>query len=126
MFPMRIYMIALVCLLSGCDRGSKPVQTVEVAAQGIYSAAISNDGTLLVAGAMHHGASLWRMPESERLCDWRHNPETPLEMVAAAFSPDGSRAVTCDARTLAIWDTADGLLGYARNIARRCSHAERT
>ena len=95
-------------LASGCSDHEQPARSLEIAVQGINAAAISPDGTRIIAGAVVHGTSVWQMPEFERLYDWRHDKGAPLDIVAAAFSPDGSRAVTCDSRTLVMWNVADG------------------
>jgi len=124
---VNIRLVASICctlLGGGCERGEAPAQTWEIAVQGLYAAAISTDATQIISGSMHHGTSVWRMPEFERIYDWRHADGQDLTLVAAAFSPDGSRAVTCDARTLVVWDTTDGtplqfwgMPGAARDVA---------
>ncbi|MEM7098754.1 MAG: hypothetical protein AAF541_10890 [Pseudomonadota bacterium] len=93
--------------LFGCAE-SKPAATWELAAQGFYATAFSADAQLAVVGSMNHGASLWRVADKERLFNWSHETGEFTELVAADFSPDGSRAVTTDPRTLVLWDTNAG------------------
>lgn len=83
-------------------------RTWELASQGIYDGAFSTTADLVVIGSLNHGASLWRTLENERLYTWSHEAGQTLELTAASISPDGSRAVTADARTLVLWDTSSG------------------
>ncbi len=109
---MRLIFLALfvptLMLASGCDGKTKPSATWEVAAQGLYAGAISDDGDLAVIGSLHHGASMWRLLDHERLFNWSHQSGEFADLVAADFSPDGSRAVTTDPRTIVLWDTSTG------------------
>lgn len=98
--------VALLCL-GGCT-DNKPAATWELAAQGFYTTAFSADASLAIVGSLNHGASLWRVGDKERLFNWSHESGQYTELVAAAFSPDASRAVTTDPRTLVMWDTASG------------------
>ncbi len=95
-------------LLSGCSSGEPPSASWEMAAQGFYAAAISDDGEMAVVGSMNHGASMWRLADHERLFNWAHESGEFAELVAADFSPDGTTAVTTDPRTLVMWNTASG------------------
>jgi WD40 repeat protein len=97
----------------GCDGRTAPSDAWDVAAQGIYTAALSDDSTLSVVGSLNHGGSLWRTTDRERLFDWNHRAGEYSDLVATAFSPDGHRAVTTDPRTLVLWDTDSGAaLGF--------------
>ena len=95
-------------LTSACSGGKSPTRSWELAAQGVYSGALSSRGDLVIVGSLNHGASLWKTPEHERLYNWRHQAGEYVDLVAAGFSPDASRAITTDARTLVLWDTATG------------------
>ena len=94
MQAMRAIIVLAAGLVSACS--PTPDRTWSLTAQGIYAAGISNDAELAVVGSLNHGASLWRTTDFERLYDWNHQPDEPVELVAAAFSPDGRRAVTAD------------------------------
>lgn len=98
----------LLLALVGCSDSDDPARTWEVAAQGVYSTALSNNGELVVVGSLNHGASLWRAPDHERLFNWAHPSEVPTELVATNFSPDSSRAITTNPRTLVLWDAVTG------------------
>lgn len=97
-----------VLTLSACSNEAEPTRTWEVAAQGVYTGAISPQGDMLIVGSLNHGASLWQAMEHKRLFNWSHQQGEFVELVAASFSPDGSRAVTTDPRTLVFWNTTTG------------------
>lgn len=107
MHAIRLVLTGML-FLAGCTGERSPAQTWEVAAQGLYTGALSEDAGLLIVGSLNHGASLWRTGDHERLFNWSHQSGEYAELVAAAFSPDGSRAVTTDPRTLVLWDTNTG------------------
>ena len=99
----------IICLgLCACGGKDKPSGSWELATQGFYTGAISDDGELAVVGSLNHGASLWRVYDRERVFNWAHEGGEFVDLVAADFSPDGSRAVTTDPRTLVLWDTQTG------------------
>ena len=95
-------------ILGGCARPEPPEQIIEVAAQGLYSAALSRDGSLATAGSIVHGASLWKLDNSERLFDWNHRPDERTQVTSAAFSPEGAFAVTVEHEDMVLWDTESG------------------
>ncbi len=97
---------SLLAALGGC---SEPVDEArELAAQGVYTGALSADASYTLVGSLNHGASLWRNADHERLYNWSHDSGDATDLVAAAFSADGRRAVTTDPRTLVVWDTTSG------------------
>lgn len=96
----------LLLALSACSNDAE--RSLALAAQGVYTAALSTDGQLALVGSMNHGASLWRASSHERLYSWNHRGGDFSTLVATAFSPDGKRAATSDPRTLVVWDTATG------------------
>lgn len=121
-FP-AILLLLLPAALSGCGAPS-PGAAYELAAQGLYAGALSARSELALVGSLNHGASLWRTAEHARLFNWNHQQGEFAQLVAGAFSPDGTRAVTTDPRTLAVWDTASGTSlaywttpGAARDVA---------
>ena len=94
--------------LTGCDNGKSPAASIEQAAVGNYSAALSNDGHHALIGSINHGGSLWDLQQDERLYDWNHKKGEFTNIVACAFSPDGNYAITADHQTLVLWSTTDG------------------
>ena len=101
-------MLCLSVLAAGCGERSAPSASFAVAAQGLYTASVSDNGQFALVGSLNHGASLWDIQENARLFNWSHAAGEPVELVAADFSPDSSRAVTTDPRTLVMWDTQTG------------------
>lgn len=101
--------VALFLLsLTACSPTDDPSASWEIAAQGLYAGAISDNGELVVIGSLNHGASLWRTLDHERIFNWSHTAGEYADLVAADFSPDSSHAVTTDPRTLVLWNTETG------------------
>lgn len=100
----------LLCsaLLISCSKPSEPTRSLRVGAVGLNAAALADDGQHAVVGSLHHGISLWRTDDSERLFDWTHKSKVDTTMLAADISPDGAWAVTADERTLALWEIQTG------------------
>lgn len=106
---MRVLIIILlVASGAACSPMDSPSASWDIAAQGVYAGAISQQAQFTIVGSLNHGASLWRNSDRERLFNWSHEAGIYTELVAAGFSPDGSRAVTTDPRTLVLWDTQSG------------------
>jgi WD40 repeat protein len=95
-----------VALLAGCSDDA--FQSQRLAAQGVYTGALSTDGRFVLIGSMNHGSSLWQTAEHERLFNWNHSADGFTDLTATAFAPDGSKAVTAQARDLVVWDTQTG------------------
>lgn len=102
----RAALAVLLLALGGC--GGDAEQALSLAAQGVYTATLSEDAELALIGSMNHGASLWRRSSHERLFSWNHAEGTFTTLVSTALSPDGTRAATADPRTLVVWDTQTG------------------
>lgn len=100
-------LLLLCLLLAGCG-GPPPSAAYDLAAQGLHTAALSGESELALVGSLNHGGSLWRTREYARLFNWNHRQGEFSQLVAGAFSPDGTRAVTTDPRTMVVWDTASG------------------
>lgn len=100
-------LLAVATAVTGCARPA-PTGAYDLAAQGIYTAALSADSDLALVGSLNHGGSLWNTRDHARLFNWNHRDGEFSQLVAAEFSPDGTRAVTTDPRTLVVWDTATG------------------
>jgi hypothetical protein len=98
----------LLAVLAGCQSADTPVARYEMAAQGLFSAALSTDGRLSLIGSLNHGGSLWRNNGYERLFNWNHEAGEFTELAAVGFSHDGNRAVTASPRSVVVWDTISG------------------
>lgn len=101
-------LLTLILALHGCDRPSSPTQVTEVASIGLNAARLDNTSRYAVTGSIHHGISLWRVADQERLFDWTHTKDSPTTMIAADFSPDAAWVLTADTHTLALWKTDTG------------------
>ena len=101
-------LIVLLPLISSCDSAQIPNQSLEVAIKGLYSAALSDDGTLAAVGSINHGGSFWRLGTNERLYNWNHSSEEASTIVVSDISPDNNFALTADPATLVLWDTQSG------------------
>ncbi len=85
-----------------------PTHQVEVASVGLHAGVLSDDGRYAIAGSIHHGISLWRLADEERLYNWSHVDKNTTTLIAADFSPDGRWAVTADPHTIALWEVETG------------------
>ena len=106
-YILRIFAIVSTAATIGCTDNHEDA-TWEIAAQGLYAGAFSANANLALVGSLNHGASLWRMQDKERLFNWSHSSGEFAQLVAASFSPDASRAVTTDPRTMVMWNTQTG------------------
>ncbi len=103
-----LWLAGAVLLLSGCDPAETPSQSTEVAARSAQSAAFSPGAEYVLIGSGHHGGSLWRLRDDERLYDWNHQSGQYTLITRAAFSPEGTKVVTSDGQTLVLWDVETG------------------
>jgi WD40 repeat protein len=104
-----IFLVTLMtAALGACGSRTSPSAAYELAAQGVYTGALSGQSELALVGSLNHGASLWHRREHARLFTWNHREGEFSQLVAVEFSPDGTRAVTTDPRTLVVWDTESG------------------
>lgn len=106
--PRKLVAASVIALLSACGTANPPSDSTEAAVKGIEAAAVSSDGTLTVIGSIHHGGSLWRNQDGERLYNWNHTQGEYSTFVAADISPNGQWALTAAAHTLVLWSLKDG------------------
>lgn len=107
-YAVRVCLCGALLNLGGCLEPGSVQDSYELAAQGVYTGALSAGSDLALIGSLNHGASLWSTRDHARLFDWQHRAGEFADLVAGAFSPDGTRAVTADPRTLVVWDTRSG------------------
>jgi WD40 repeat protein len=108
MFLRAALSFVTVLLLSACQFADKPTKQWQTAVQGIYDGTLSRDGTKLVIGSIHHGASLWDTRKFARLFSWNHQENEYTQVLTTAMSPDGRYALTAAIRDLVLWDTESG------------------
>ncbi len=96
-------------LLSGCGGDwLAPESDLEVAKGSVQSAALSPQADLAVVGSLHHGVSLWRLADQERVFDWRHHDHQPTIMATADFAAAAPLAATAEQNTLTLWQLDHG------------------
>lgn len=106
---LRLCTLAWCCLfINACSKSLAPDQSLEVAAAGLHSAALSQDGTLAVIGSIYHGGSFWLLGSEERKYNWNHSSSEPSTFISASISSDGLWALTADPATLVLWETQSG------------------
>lgn len=94
--------------LAGCEKPALPDKSIEVAAQGLYSGALSDDATVAVVGSIVHGGSLWRVETAERLFDWNHRKGAKTEITSVAVTSHGEYAVTVEYSDMVLWNARTG------------------
>lgn len=104
----RLFIFLVSIALLGCSQPPGPESSFEVAAIGAQNAALSDDGQYAFIGSVHHGGSLWRLRDGERLYNWNHKSGENSVVIAADFSPDGRYAMTADRHTLVLWNVETG------------------
>ncbi len=92
--------------LAGCSAKS-PHESLEVAVDGLYGGALSDDASHAMVAAFTHGGSYWQLRPGERLFDWKHG-DGESNITSAAFSPDGRYVMTSDRQTMVLWDAVTG------------------
>ncbi len=95
-------------LLCACRNDVAPGDSLELASQGAYSAALSSDGQRAMIGAINQGGSLWDLSSNARKFDWNHASGEFSVISAAAFSPAANFALSANTQTLVLWDATRG------------------
>lgn len=103
-----LYIICTILLLPGCQPKSESVAEWQHAAVGVLDAAVSRDGKYSLISSVNFGAAYWDLEKDQLLFQWRHNDNPEAAITAVNISPDGTRAITADARTFIIWNTKSG------------------
>lgn len=109
-FPRAIlFILAAISFCTACTpKASPPEAQQEVASVGLHAGKLSADGRWAIAGSIHHGVSLWRVDDKERLYNWSHKQNIDTTLVGGGFSTQNNLAVTADISTLVLWDLTDG------------------
>ncbi|WP_133013077.1 WD40 repeat domain-containing protein [Marinomonas flavescens] len=94
-------------LLLSCSAKS-PERTAEYAVQGLYSAALSRDGSAAVIGSIQHGGSYWTTALNDRRYNWNHAKGEYTSLTSVDIDPTNAFAATGSARTLVLWNTSNG------------------
>ncbi len=101
-------------MITGCQKTPEPEKTWELAPEGVFSAALSQDGRYALLGSTGGKAVLWDLSKTKSpLHVWQHEENSPAGIVAVALSPDHKFALTAERNSLAWWDTTSGqTLGF--------------
>ena len=105
---LPLALLSLPLLLIACSGGTPPESSFEYAVQGLYSAELSDNGSLAIVGSINHGSSLWRASDNARRFNWNHKQGQFSEITNAAFSPDLNYAITATPQTMVLWNTKNG------------------
>lgn len=99
--------VCSIALLS-CS-AEAPVRTAKYAAQGLYSAVLSDDGSAALVGSVQHGGSYWLNAVNERRFSWNHASGEYSSLLGVDIDPSGQYAATGGSRTLVLWNTTTGM-----------------
>ncbi|NVK37508.1 MAG: hypothetical protein HWE18_06260 [Gammaproteobacteria bacterium] len=106
---MKALSIVILSLsLLACSSGESPSQQWEMAKQGVYSACLSQDGSHILVGSVHHGGSYWQVSPPERLYDWNHKADTQTGILSCAISENQKFAATAEHRKIVLWNAQTG------------------
>lgn len=98
---------ATLALLGACS-AEDPVTTSAMAVQGLYSAALSDNGSASLIGSIQHGGSYWENNPSQRVYNWNHAAGEATPLISVDIDPSGDFAATGGARTMVLWSTVTG------------------
>ena len=103
---LSLLLCVTVALLS-CS-AEAPVRTAKYAVQGVYSAALSSNGSSALIGSIQHGGSYWKSSVNERTFNWNHKAGEFTSLISVDIDPSDQYAATGSARTLVLWNTTTG------------------
>ncbi|MGJ8581540.1 MAG: WD40 repeat domain-containing protein [Psychromonas sp.] len=94
--------------LTACEQYPQPLQQFEHAAEGAFSADISNNGDYSLISSIHHGISLWDNRNNKLLFNWYHHQNQQNDVFIVRLSANNSVALTASRNEFALWDTKTG------------------
>lgn len=106
-FNSRLLLCGALIGLAGCS-AEEPVSIHSMAVQGLYSAALSDNGAGALIGSIQHGGSYWKNNPSQRLYNWNHNTGEYTPLVSVDIDPSGDYAATGGERSMVLWSTITG------------------
>lgn len=105
----RVLGALLLCIpLSSCFDHASPESSWTTNDKGIYSGALSRDGSYVLLGTEGQGGGLWDAEYGDRIYRWNHSKNQASNLVACSFSADGKYALTADNSTLVLWRVETG------------------
>lgn len=106
---LSVFCTLMLCsLLAACQKTPGPSSSFEVATQGLHAAALDKHGEYALAASIYHGASLWRLSDSERLFDWNHQKQIYSTVIAADFDHSARWVLTAEVNTMVLWNRETG------------------
>lgn len=100
--------VAVICSLLACDQTAKPEKTKLLAANGLFSASLSENFALL--GTMEGYAELWKIKGIPSLIHkWKHTDENN-GIIGTDISVSEEFAITAEKNSIAWWKVSDGTL----------------
>ena len=105
--PHKVISAIALLLLGGCFADDPDMQ-IDQSIQGLYDGALSTNGQYSLIASIHHGASLWRIKDGERLYNWNHTSDGFTQISHVAISNNGRIALTAFQRELASWSQKNG------------------
>lgn len=104
----RFLPIVLLITLTACDQTSKPEKTFSLAANGVFSADLSDNYALI--GTVNGYGELWKIKGKPSLIhQWKHTDE-PNGIIAVDISSSEEYAITAETNSIAWWRISDGTL----------------
>ena len=104
----KLLFIAVICTLSACDKTPKPEKTISLAANGVFSASLSENFALL--GTVDGSGELWDIKGKPSLIhQWKHTDEN-TGILSTDISPSEEFAITAEKDSIAWWRVSDGTL----------------
>jgi WD40 repeat protein len=104
----KLLFFAFVSTLSACDTTPKPEKTISLAANGVFSASLSENFALL--GTVDGSGELWDIKGKPSLIhQWKHTDEN-TGILATDISPSEEFAITAEKDSIAWWRVSDGTL----------------
>ena len=85
---LKVGLYALLALpLYGCLDTTADRQ-IDQSIQGLYDGDLSEKGDYSLIASIHHGASLWRIKDGERLYNWNHAQEGFSQIMIVLHNED--------------------------------------
>ena len=116
-FSLRYFVLPLIAvgfILSGCGNTTKSAKTWEIAPEGVFSAAFSNQFVLL--GSVDGNAELWDLKRNTQTYSWQHGNDRSGGIIAVAISDNEKYALTAQRNSLVWWRIRDSRIMGSWNL----------
>lgn len=94
----------------GCQpSGKAPKNRWQHAVEGAYAASISDDGSLSVVSSIHHGITLWDIPNNALKYSWSQQQNSADNLVLATdIANNNSHVLTASRNNFSLWNVNSG------------------